>query len=149
MARLAALVSLIIIGVGRLESFEALEDVHDHVWDTNDQGYEDVIEDGVEYDVQNMLSLEKDQEDELIGVTEDGPWRRYRYNSWIPINLIPQMMPKADVEKKRNRIPLEWKGYKKTITPLSQKILPESLKMFFTRMKPKLSDRLQQLKQFN
>ena len=50
--------------------------------------------------------------------------------------------PKSSVDKRKNRIPLEWKGLKKDEKSITQKILPDSLKMFFTRMKPKLSDRM-------
>ena len=73
------------------------------------------------------------------GIDNDG--QRNDEDKEDTLELLDEF-PKSSVDKRRNRIPLEWKGLKKDEKSITQKILPDSLKMFFTRMKPKLSDRM-------
>ena len=98
-----------------------------------------VLEEQIDEDV------EKDQEVSLLlDSLENDPLQ-----IWIPPNFDPGSLTKANVEKKRNRIPLAWKGMKGEEKPDKQKMSLRSLQMFFTRMKPKLSERLKQLKMFS
>ena len=97
-----------------------------------------VLEETIDEDV------EEDQEMPLLDALENDPLQ-----IWIPPNVYPGSLTKANVEKKRNRIPLAWKGMKGEEKPDNQKISLRSLQMFFTRMKPKLSERLKQLKMFS
>ena len=122
MARVALLMGVITIAIGGLEALPALDEEYDIAWDTVDQVVEDVSQKEVE-DQENTFGL-------LNELQQD---------NWIPTNLEFKEFPKASIEKRRNRIPLEWKGLKKDQKSSTQKILPDSLKMFFTRMKPKLS----------
>ena len=128
MTRVALLVGLITIAVGVIEAFPAIDEEYDTEWQTIDQGIEDVGQRDV------------DDQDDKLGLLDE-----LHQENWIPINLDLKEFPKAIVEKRRNRIPLEWKDLKKNDKPITQKIIPDRLKMFFTRMKPKLSDKMKLL----
>ena len=127
MTRVALLVGLITIAVGGIEAFPAIDEEYNTAWQTIDQGIENVSQKDVEY------------QDEKLGLLDE-----LQQENWLPINLDLKEISKAIVEKRRNRIPLEWKGLKKDEKSIT-KILPDILKMFFTRMKPKLSDRMKLL----
>ena len=126
MARLALLVGLLLLATRGREGTPVLEDG------------DGVLEETIDEDV------EEDQEMPLLDALENDPLQ-----IWIPPNVYPGSLTKANVEKKRNRIPLAWKGMKGEEKPDNQKISLRSLQMFFTRMKPKLSERLKQLKMFS
>ena len=128
MTRVALLVGLITIAVGGMEAFPAIDEEYDTAWQTIDQGIEDVGQKDV------------DDQDDNLGLLDE-----LQKKNWIPMNLDLTEFPKAIVEKRRNRIPLEWKDLKKDEKSITQKILPDRLKMFFIRMKPKLSDRMKLL----
>ena len=134
MAKLAGLLGLMAMLMGMRETFALIDYGYDQSWDTFEKEYDDDVDDVVQ--------------DERV--SEASPLQRY-YTNLTPIKLDPYLLPKARIEKKKNRIPLHWRGQKNSMNQPSQNQLVESLYFprVFSRMKPKLGARLQNLKLSN